>query len=374
MKYNYFTYNGIVYVIAYDKNKRIFYRLDNNKLIPLNEVETKIINDLFVDKDGYMYFSEKLNKIVNSNKRIIVPESINILEVFNWFEKTIPKKYLDNFYSRLATLEMNLHLNAIYDKEILASDYGKVNSAGGYNVLDNTIILNPNSVKVVYQIAQKTNNSLDFFYNEIIHTLIHELWHMASSKHDWNSKVVVSGFDTYPTDNVAENNRGLTEGMTEFLATCALPSRFELANSYYFETCFIIQLCVILDFNVLLDSYLENKGTKILEDRLTQLGFDSSKAYELFRNIQANYYLFNVDGKQNLLGNIQDSLLDYLDVVCALDNRKITLLDTYEKVLVTLEVIKGMNKKPDNYEGIDENIRRFKEIKSKYKTADVVRN
>ena len=53
MKYNYFTYNGIVYVITYDKNKRIFYRLDNNKLIPLNEVETKIINDLFVDKDGY---------------------------------------------------------------------------------------------------------------------------------------------------------------------------------------------------------------------------------------------------------------------------------------------------------------------------------
>lgn len=107
---------------------------------------------------------------------------------------------------------------------------------------------------------------------------------------------------------------------------------------------------------------------------MTQLGFDSSKAYELFRNIQANYYLFSVDGKQNLLGNIQDSLLDYLDVVCALDNRKITLLDTYEKVLVTLEVIKGMNKKPDNYEGIDENIRRFKEIKSKYKTADIVRN
>ena len=33
-----------------------------------------------------------------------------------------------------------------------------------------------------------------------------------------------------------------------------------------------------------------------------------------------------------------------------------------------------MNKKPDNYEGIDENIRRFKEIKSKYKTADIVRN
>lgn len=164
MKYNYFTYNGIVFVIKYDENQRIFYKLDDGQLISLNEEETEIINDLMADKDGYIYFSEKLNKIVNSNKRIIVPESINILEVFNWFEKTIPKKYLDNFYSRLVTLEMNLHLNAIYDKEILASDYGKVNSAGGYNVLDNIIILNPNSVKVVYQIAQKTNNSLDFFY------------------------------------------------------------------------------------------------------------------------------------------------------------------------------------------------------------------
>ena len=148
MKYNYFTYNGIVFVIKYDENKRIFYKLDDGQLISLNEEETEIINDLMADKDGYMYFSEKLNKIVNSNKRIIVPESINILEVFNWFEKNIPKKYLDNFYSRLATLEMDLHLNAIYDKEILASDYGKVNSAGGYNVLDNIIILNLNYVKL----------------------------------------------------------------------------------------------------------------------------------------------------------------------------------------------------------------------------------
>lgn len=123
---------------------------------------------------------------------------------------------------------------------------------------------------------------------------------------------------------------------------------------------------------VFLKSYFANLGTKEIQKKLNEIINDPSKSSQLFRSVELNYCIGYENSEQNVLGNIQLSLLDYLDSKVAslpAENREDeirSVLTNYEKVLITPEKLEKIQKNPQLYVGVDESVERFSEIKSKY--------
>ena len=368
---SYFVYNGIKYIIKYDNNEVNFFKEKDNIIVELNEEDKKIINSIFKNKNGYEYYSERINTIIQNNDKII--EKDYLLNYFNWIEKIIPQDCRDNFYRNLSSLQIDLNFDYIYseDRENLSNeDY--INS-GTYSVKNNTILMSKKSIFELMNISKKNPNPEDFFWREYSLEVLHEMLHMSSSKYDSDTGIALCGFDTYPSDDIRKSNRGLTEGMTDCLAMIGVPDTVDIASEYYFEVCFITQLSNIIDGQVLLKSYFGNLGIKEIENELFKFDDSKFKSFKLFRDIENNFLLRKIKNEStNLVGNIQNSLIDCLE-------KKITLLESnglsneidkilmaYEMGLVTPERLKLMNKNPDDYVGVTDSIERFNEIKNRY--------
>lgn len=360
----YFTYHGIKYIITYDNKKLIISKFENNKVISLNEAEKIKIHNL-LHRYKYIYNSAYLNEIIASNPELNKYNNVDIL--LNWIESIIPGIYRENFYKKLKTLKIDLNLDAINMPEIPNERYKEIGATGNYNAKDNTIIFNREAVKVVYQIAHITKNPEDYFTRDLIHTLVHELLHMASANYDHDKNISLTGFDKYPSENIAEKNRGLTEGFTELLASIAIPSNHEIASGYFIEECLILQLIALLGGDELLKiCYFGNKGTRPLEEKLEQIDGDQAKSFALFRDIEIYYCIENDNEPQNLFAHIQSSLLDYLDELLENYPNPKDLLNAYEPAIITPEKIKLMDKNPDNYIDLEESVAKFYHIKDKY--------
>ena len=95
-------------------------------------------------------------------------------------------------------------------------------------------------------------------------------------------------------------------------------------------------------------------------------------SYNLFRSIELNYSIKNLNEEQNVLGNIQLMLLDYLDekLEQLLSDNKISeiinILINYDWFLIKPDKLKTMKKNPQKFIGIEESLKKFIIIKEKY--------
>ena len=159
-----------------------------------------------------------------------------------------------------------------------------------------------------------------------------------------------------------------------------VPGTIELASGYYIEVRLINQMIQIIGLDAFQKSYFGNLGTLELEKEFCNLINDTAKAFELFRNIEINYQLSEPKEKQNILGKIQMSLLDYLkkklEILYAQNDIDSInqILYIYENMIISNEVLDITGKNSKNYDGITESMIRFQEIKESYSKTNKYSN
>ena len=151
-----------------------------------------------------------------------------------------------------------------------------------------------------------------------------------------------------------------------------VPGTEDIVSPYFIECALINQLIQIIGIDALQESYFGNKGTELLESELCKLINDKEKAFELFRSIEVNYQLGNGSEKQNILGNIQLTMLDYLEKkleilsVQGKDGEINKIIYFFENMIVTPRTLQAMGRDANNYEGVTDSIIKLDEIKGKY--------
>jgi len=371
----FFKLKGINYVVSYQDKKTIFYKSINNMIVQLSNEEKMMLEHILSNNYNYIYNSEFLNSLIEQNNSIENKEYVG--NFLTWLEQLIPEQSRENFYRNIKNLKTTLNIDidlSKYSSDILHN----YSTCGGYNTRENTLVISPESLSELKNISQKTERPDEFYWREYSQTLLHELAHMASSKFDSITETSLCGFDTFPSKTEEDKNRGLTEGFTEIIAMAGVPNTIEISSGYYIEALLINQLIQTIGNEVFVEAYFSNLGTSPIQKKLEQLIDDKSKSYELFRNIELNYQIRHFNEEQNVLGNIQLTILDYFEkkleilLQCGnLENIK-EALQIYEQMLVTPDKVVIMKKNPNNYIGLNESIARFESIKQKYN--DVLKN
>ena len=129
-------------------------------------------------------------------------------------------------------------------------------------------------------------------------------------------------------------------------------------------------------------SYFSNKGTKDIENKLSELIEDKSLANGLFRRIEDNYQVRYLDTKQTFLGNIQTTLITYFKekMVKTLEDKQMSddeienEFSKFEQMLVTPQKLEIMRKNPENYVGLNESLDLFYNMKDELKKINVDSN
>lgn len=374
----YFIIDGIKYIIVYKDNTFEIFTERDNALNKLTIEEENKIKNLLNSKIGDIYYSEKLVQIVNNNDKL--EHKDYLLNFLNWLENCIPQELRENFYNNLSTLKTELHLDLILPEDEAKLSYDTGGTVGSYSVRENRIRMNEALLLSTWKTAKTTDNPADFYWKEYSEALLHELAHMASSSYNKETGVRLSGFDKFPPILLRDKNRGLTEGFTELIAMAGVPGTIELASGYYIEVRLINQMIQIIGLDAFQKSYFGNLGTLELEKEFCNLINDTAKAFELFRNIEINYQLGEPKEKQNILGKIQMSLLDYLkkklEILYAQNDIDSInqILYIYENMIISNEVLDITGKNSKNYDGITESMIRFQEIKESYSKTNKYSN
>lgn len=367
---NYFIFNGVTYVIIYDDKKIKILKKIDNKLVELDKSEKKKIESFFSREQSHKYSSLYLTECLNDNN--VLEKKDYILPFLEWLEKLIPEDSRDNFYRNIRTLSIDYNFEYLDRKKSNNVDTN-VEGVGEYNCTSNHITINKEYLEYLSSIS----NDDDFIYNNYAVSIMHELAHMASANYDRKTNISKCGFNTYPFSDVNDNNRGLTEGLTELISFTAIPFVSLYTSGYFKEMKIAKQLEMIVGTNVLLESYFSNKGLEEIKNNLLKYINDENKVFSLFRNIEFNYLISDLTDKQSILGNIQSSLLDFLEAKCKkelenpyLDRKMfINMLDFYGRNLITESDMESIHKNPDNYVGINKNKEQLLKIKDKCLTA-----
>jgi len=362
---DYFILNNEKIFIEIKESNIILKKYINGILAELNESQKKEIMNELKAKDGYNYDSQMLIELMHSNPSL----NSNFEYYYNflsYIEGIIPEKYKTNFYNNLKTLQIELNLDVEPKTDNEKKFY---TTCGGYNTKDNKIVMSPENITQIKKISNVTNDPNTFFWKHFNKDLLHELFHMASSHYDKETRISLSGFDKYPANNIYDSNRGLTEGMTEVLACCGIPGTIEIACGYYIEELFINQLIQIVGTQPLLDSYFGNLGNNLLCEKLCEINGDVTKASSLFALIDLNYSLHEKDIEQTILGTVQSKLVDYysqkilMDIEKGIPESEIRKsMEMYKNMLVTKEVLNTMKKEPSNYPNLDVSIEAYNDL------------
>lgn len=365
---DYFILNNEKIFIEIKDSNIILKKYINGILTNLNENQSKEIMNELKTKDGYNYDSQMLIDLMKSNSSLDshFEYYYNLLD---FIEKIIPEKCKSNFYNNLKTLQIELNLDVELKND---NENSFCITSGEYNTKDNKISMNPENIKNLKTISKDTNDPNTFFWKNFTKDLLHELFHMASSNYDKETGISLCGFDKYPSNNIYDSNRGLTEGMTEVLSCLGIPGTIEIACGYYIEEKFINQLSLIIGAQSLIDSYFGNLGNKLLREKLFEIDNDAIKASSLFVLIDINYYLFKKNEEQIILGTIQLRLVDYYSkkILSDIENGAPELeirksMDVYKEMLVTKEDLNTMQKNPANYPNLDASIEAYSNLEMK---------
>ena len=360
-KLNYFVLDIGKIIVIWKKKKMNLYKDVNNQLVLLTEEEEKYVNNIFNYGYNYDFNSEYLTKIINENHNILEKDRFNSL--LTWLENIVPNNAKINFYKNLQALKVEY-----VNKEI------SNNTTASYNARDNKITIYNIKMEKVYEKSKTTSNPNNYYLRSVNQTLLHELCHVASTKYDKDSNIVLCGFTKYPTYLESEKNNGLTEGMTEVISMYGIPNTDEINSGYYIEASIINLLISIIGNKKLIESYFLNKGTVELEEEFDKLGIDSNISWCLFRNIEVNFCLRDQSIEQSFLGNIQSTLVDYLNAKLKDDKiskeEKAESIFLFKQFIITPEKLKVMKKNTGNYIDLQESIDKFNSLVTQYKKGN----
>lgn len=365
---NYFIYDGEKYIVTYCDGKINIYKYCKGIREVLSIEERKKIEKLLNSKYSHIYNSTLLKELVDSNPKI--ENKGYVINLLSWLEGIIPENCKENFFRNIQTLDTSLNIGVD-----LSQSNNKIvgnETTGLYDAKSNSLMMPENFLRELWKVSQFDDNPSLFYWRYYSQTLLHELAHVVSSRYDSELELILCGFDVFPAKNDNDKNRGLTEGFTEIISMEGVPGTIEHLSSYYIEISLTNQLIQLVGKSVFLESYFSNLGTSPIQEKLNKIINDPTMSFNIFRSIELNYNANEVCEKQNILGNIQSMLLEYL-------NKKIELLfaddkveeinnilTNYESIMITPEKLKVCYKNPQQFVGIDENVIKFNNIRDKY--------
>ena len=364
----FFVYNNIKYFVEYIDKKMNIFKFYNGEKTKLTGVEEENIKTLLNSKDSYIYDSEILTNLIKGNIQIENKEYV--LSYLQWLEKIIPEDCRSNLYRNIKDLKYMKKLDAYSsNNKSYSSGYPVV---AEYNTKTNSLNIDEKSISELWQVAQTTDNPQEFYFKHYARVLSHELNHMASSNYNYETDISLCGFDKYPTDDISEHNRGLTEGFTEIISSAGLSNSIDSSSNYYIEASFINQLFQIIGTESFVRAYFSNLGVAPMQEELYKIIEDYNKSFQLFRDIETYFDVKDFCNEQNIVGNIQLTLLEYLDkkLDSILDYFHVDeirrILSIYENMIITPEKIREMGKNPQQFYNVVESVNKFKSMKNRY--------
>ncbi len=342
-----------IYIVK-ENNKLVYKKLVDNQYISLNEQEIKELEKYLNRNNSSIYYSERKDMPAENND--IAAKMDNYLYIFfEYLGTKVPKNCHNNFYTNFPTLKINFNLQVL-DESITTEE--KDDFMAGYDVEHNAIFSDPDSIRQYRLMAQSMPNPDEFLWSNISHDLIHELFHMASSKYFGEGQGFVCGFDKYPANNY-ERNRGLTEGFTEYLANACVPNTKEIPCNYFVEEMLVNQLILIVGKNVMIESYFNNLGIKEIAKKLCEFAPDFDEALFLFELIEINFNL-DKDSPRNILAGIEMRLLNYFKIKIEKDilnnvskEEILKSIEEYKSYLVTREILNIHQENTPKYNDIE---------------------
>lgn len=368
---DYFIINQEKIYIDYKEDKLIFSKYVNDELIELSEEEkNELLNSLKLD-DKYMYDSQRLIELMNSNPLLsdsfkLTPNFVvsfdYCYDLLSYVEQIIPEKYRSIFYNNIKTLKIELKEKIHLKKEVAD------NAFAYYNREDNTIVIIKERIDEFIESVKLIDDYEKWVYAKVTVTLLHELFHAASSNVD------VAGFDS--NSNPGLVIKGLTEGMTDRLAYLTasfigIKPEMMLPNGYFIELLIVDQLMLIIGPQPMIDSYFGNLGVEPLCDKLSEI--DDFNAKYLFTLIELEYSLRmkGNNDERTTLGSIQEKLVDYFSKVILKDIENGLEEETirekiifYKGSLITKELLSKMQLNPDNYINLNISLEKFENFES----------
>lgn len=332
-------------IITYEDDDNHFLKEENGTYKELTQTELDYANSLFKTDYGYIYDSAKLNLFIDGNEDI---ERENYcIPLLNWLESIIPYKSLDNFYQNLNNVKI------IMVNEFDNDNYNNF-GIGEYDSLNNKILLNQKNLLLIKERANKTGDPILFYNNHLYRILLHELAHMSSAEHIGSN--IYCGYDQFPKCK----NRGLTEGMTEYIAFAGTSSTIPTTSNYYIEVLLTSQLVNIVGIDTMFESYFCDHNIDKIRLKLNKIINNRLLTYYLFKIIQNNFAIKNKDIKQTFLGKIQNILIDYF---IEKSNHNLDEINEFEGYLITPNILKQIGRDPNNYIGLKDALDKFAEFK-----------
>ena len=144
------------------------------------------------------------------------------------------------------------------------------------------------------------------------------------------------------------------------------------ASGYYTEACLAAQVAQLAGFDTMNDAYFNNKGIAPIKEKLNGIINKPDDINILFRKMEYNYLIGDLNKQRSLVGDVQNILLDFLDkkVENMVENGKVDAISTYVNyygsAMVSSESLNDRNNNKQQYPQIDESINKFNSIKEKY--------
>ena len=347
--------------IKYQNDKKYYYKEVDGHFVLLNESETSIVEKLFKFEEDGVYYSFKLNMALNASN-IANAELVGLL--LERLEDMVGPSNMPSLYRNLPTLKIkygDCEPSKKTDRFVCLAKYYPHSNVINFNRDKFLIFEKFDGEKIAYDKEE---------IKMYIITLFHELGHMSSSKYDHVHDVMLCGLDSYPALKESDKNRGITEGITEYIALSLFPNEIPLNASYYIEYCFSKQLSTLIGDKKMFKSYFSN-NLSVMTAELNKIINDRDKSYLLFRRMEDSFHLSNNNVRQSVLAGVQSDLVDYLIVKAenmlkgGASNKQITyLLRCFENSLIDCELLPSSNKSPDNYDHLEDVCNKFYDFKN----------
>ena len=223
---------------------------------------------------------------------------------------------------------------------------------------------------------QKQNIEKEEILKSVEQIFLHEFVHMASSSYNNETNTLITGFEK----NGSITNTALNEGMTELISLYIVKPKYQILSEYIIEQHLTNQLLIIIGQNNMLESYFSGTETKIIEEKLQELGkkvnIEQNTPYKLLREIENVYIFKESNNEQDCLANAQNMLLTYLDTKLYLLQQESKqdeidyIISRYSQSILTPKKLSI-----DEYQrfiNIEQTQKYFEEIKEKYQSNNSI--
>ena len=273
MYYGKILRNGKLYACnkPIENNAKTEVTLENkskiSSIIQMNNTDYEIINEEMNKDIEHIFKSDALNEIAKINP--FIAHADILVDYLDKIENEIPKQLRYSFYKNLETLDIKMV------KEI-KSDSDDVVVPADYDIKSNTIRISYKELEK-FKANQKKKFPDITLYEFISRIIVHELFHMASTCYDAETKTARTGVITKGYQYVL--HKSLNEAITEILTTKVINN--EKLNDIIKYKIFVYltkQLITLVGYENVIYTYFANQGVENIKDGLYDIDCDYDNA------------------------------------------------------------------------------------------------